>query len=297
MTNLSAISSVTSSVTALSNLILISPQNTVGYQGLNPLLPNGSPSGAPLPKTFVFDYEGENTASLDSDITDHYVENNISVQDQIALKPEIITVAGFIGDLNDIPANAILQALKLAADKLTTVVAYQPKLTTSALIAYSEAQFLYQTGLNAVNALASTVESIGNAFTGNSGSAVIGSTGQTAVGSAQSKQQIAFQRFYGFWRRRTLFNIQTPWAVFQNMAIFKLRAIQDAETNVITNFEVTFKMIRMAKTTSLIDLLDTSPPQGRLASQASGLVNNGTSAPVTDEDLTGGLLSSLGIRI
>lgn len=268
MPNLSNLSSITSSVGALSGLILVSPQNTVGYQ---PLSPAGS--DAPQPKTFVFHYEGEQTVSLESDITDHYVEDNTAVQDQIALKPEIITTQGFIGELNDVPP-AFLKPLQLASQKLTTIGSYTPQLTTTALLAYSEALFLYQTAASAVNSAVSTVESVGGFFGASTGQNVIGSNGLTE-GGIQNEQQAAFQKFYVYWKNRYLFNVQTPWAVFQNMAITKLRAVQDAETNVISTFEVTFKMIRVASTITL-NGLKTSDLGGRLSSQGSSLQNNGT---------------------
>lgn len=280
--NVAAISSISSSVTALSNLILVSPQNTVGYQPLNPVQANGLPSLAPTPAAFVFHYEGEQTVDLESDITDHYVEDNTAVQDQIALKPEIVNTDGFIGELNDVPP-AFLAPVQAAAQKLTTVVAYKPQLTTTALIAYSEALFLYQTAANAVNSALSTVSSIGNAITGNGGQAVIGANG-LAQGSAQNRQQTAFQQFYVYWKNRTLFNVQTPWAVFQNMAILKLKAIQDAETNVISDFHVTFKMIRVASTLTLSS--STSFLDGRLQSQGSSLVNTGTASPAPGPSLS-----------
>ena len=186
------------------------------------------------PPTFVFDYEGEQTASLESDITDHYVEDNIAVQDQIALKPVLITTQGFIGELNDVPP-AALAVLQAAADKLTAIGNYTPQLTATALLAYSEAFFLYQTASSVVNSAISSISAIGNAIGGGSGQTVIGA-GCVTVGSSQNKQQQAFQQFYGYWNNRTLFNIQTPWAVFQNMAILRLRAIQDARTNAFSNF-------------------------------------------------------------
>lgn len=282
MANLSSLSSITSSVTALSNLILVSPQNTVGYQPLNPVLANGIPSIAPLPPNFVFHYEGEQTVDLESDITDHYVEDNTAVQDQIALKPEIVNTDGFMGELNDMPPSFLLP-LQYAAQKLTTIGGYTPQLTTTGLIAYSEALFLYQTAANAINSALSTVSAIGNAITGDGGQAVIGANGLQA-GSAQNLQQTAFQQFYVYWSTRTLFNVQTPWAVFQNMAITKLRAIQDAETNVITSFKVTFKRIRVASTLTIS--ASTSYLDGRLQSQGSGLVNTGTSAPAAGPSLS-----------
>src|ERR1700729_4349756 len=121
MGNISALSQVTTAATALSNLILVSPQSTIGYQPQNAPLANGSPTQPP--PSLLFHYEGEQVVSLQSDITDHYIEDNTALQDQIALKPEEVTTHGFIGELNDV-APPILAAVQAIADKLTVIDAY-----------------------------------------------------------------------------------------------------------------------------------------------------------------------------
>lgn len=275
MANLSSLSTVTTAATALSNLILVSPQATIGYQ------PSSTPQGGQQLPAILFHYEGEQTATLESDITDHFIEDNTAIQDQIALRPEIITTHGFIGELNDVapPGLATLQKI---ADKLTVIDAYTPVLSTTALLAYNEAFQLYQVGANAVNSAVAAWSSV----TGTGGESVIGATGIKTQPN-QTKQQVYFQQFYGYWRSRTAFTIQTPWAVFENMYIQRLRAIQDDTTRMITDFEVTFKMVRTAETTTTtttaVDF------QGRAQAQAAGLVDQGTSTPIPSIGLNAGL--------
>ncbi len=267
-----SISTATTAVGALSNFLLVSPQSTIGYQP-QPTVPFAPDS------PIIFNYEGENTASIESDITDHYVEDNTAIQDQIALRPEMITTHGYVGELNDIPANAVLAALQLAAKKLTVLSAYTPELSITAQLAYAEAAYLYSVGAAAVSTAQAAIATIGN-----TGESVIGSNG-LKLQPRQTKQQQAFQRFYGYWRSRTLFTVQTPWAVFQNMAIKNLRAIQNEDTNTITDFEVTFKMIRFASTLSLsptgpITIGVNSAMQGQAAAQGAALADIGTSTPI-----------------
>lgn len=272
--NLTALSQGSSKAVGLGNLILVSPQQTTGYQPQN--APSWAKNTAAPPKALLFNYEGEQSATLTSDITDHYIENNTAVQDQIALRPEIITTQGFVGELNDIAPGA-LQPLKTAAEKLTTISAYTPQLSTTALLAYANAFALYQTAASVINSAASAWSSIN----GNNGESVI--NGNTQVDSQgnlagaspnQSQQQIYFQQFYAYWKNRTLFTIQTPWAIFQDMAIQSLRAVQNADTRVITDFEVTFKLLRFASTASTDASLygDNSNFQGRASNQ--GAVEN-----------------------
>src|SRR5260221_4663943 len=95
--NLSALSTIPTTVTSLNGLILATPQALIGYQPQ----PTPSISGAPTDFTddaFIFDYEGEQSLSLEADITDHFIEDNTSIQDHIALKPVRITTHGFIGE-------------------------------------------------------------------------------------------------------------------------------------------------------------------------------------------------------
>lgn len=274
--NLSTLAPITTKATALSNLILVSPQQTKGYQPQN-----SASSTAQQPPAFLFDYEGEQSVSLESDITDHFIEDNTAIQDQWALKPETVTTHGFIGELNNIPPKA-LKLLQSLADKLTTISAYTPSLSATALIAYNEAFFLYQTAANAANSAVSAWSSIN----GTGGENVIGSTGLQGnvfnantgqISNNQNKQQVAFQQFYGYWNSRTLFTVQTPWAIFQNMAILRLRALQDAETRVISDFEVVFKMMRFASTETTITTLQ----QARAGTQSAPLVDFGTTTPAT----------------
>lgn len=274
---MSLISSISSAATGLAGLLLVTPQVT-GYQPQS----SQSDSGIVLAQvpTLLFNYEGENTASIQSDITDHYVENNSAIQDMISLKPEEITVQGFVGELNDI-APAPFASLQAAANKLTSIPGYLPGLSATALIAYNTAVFGYETAANLVNSAVSAWSSITG---GQSGLATIGSNGlATPTNNNQSKQALMFQSFYGYWQQRILFSVQTPWAIFQNMAIKSLKSIQDPETLLISSFEVTFKMMRFASTqTASITSLPNgafNSTQGQLFYQSQSGVNLGTQTP------------------
>lgn len=271
--NLASLAPITTAATALSNLILVSPQSVVGYAPQNPpTTNNNSVSLSQTAPALLFHYEGEQSVDLESDITDHYVENNTAVQDQIALHPIVITTDGYIGELNDV-APFGLQTVKAAAEKLTAIGAYAPQLSVTAQIAYNEAFFAYQIASNLINSAVSTWSSI--AGSGN-GQNVVDANGQISSASVQNKQQTMFNQFYGYWVNRTLFTVQTPWAVFQNMAIKNLRAIQSEETNVITDFKVSFKQIRIAST-AFGSALPVSL-SGHAAEQAAPATDQGTTA-------------------
>ena len=276
MADLSKLSDFTTSAGALSNLILVDPQSDNSYQPqaetnvLNLL--------APDPPRFLFHYEGENTITLQSDITDHYVEDNTAINDQIALAPEMVKASGFIGELNDVVPPEIA-FLKTSINKLTALGAYQPELTVSALRTYNAAFQAYYAAKSVTDSAVASWASI----TGTGGAVEITGTETEAELAAlasnnisQTKQQIAFQQFYGYWRNRTLFTVQTPWAIFKNMAIESVTATQDADTDMISNFEVSFKIMRFAQSLTGGAL---SSLQGRLSDQAAAVVDLGTSTP------------------
>lgn len=295
--SLSALQAGTTSALSLGNLVLVTPSQTLGYQPLNPPGNDGKPSAKAPPPTLLFNYEGEQSIQLESDITNHFVEDNTSIQDQIALRPITFTTEGYIGELNDVVPE-LLKPLKFVADKLSSINTYVPQISASAQTAYNAAFFQYQSAENIRNAAVSAWSSL---ITGGGGTNTIGNdglggafdSGTGSIANNQNKQQVAFQQFFGYWDSRTLFNIQTPWAVLTNMAIKSLSAVQDAETRMISTFKVTFTKIRTAKSVSFSGNLE-KLFQSRGGPQSSKLVNLGTSAGQPSTSVAAGL-SSLGV--
>lgn len=226
--NLNKLSNLTTTSQSLGNIIIATPQVSNVYQPQNP---NETPDNLddPLPNSFVFHYETENIVTLESDVTDHYTEDNSTVQDQIALKPETIQTVGYIGELNNILPPQ-LAAVRLAATKLYAIVDFKPELTVSAQIAQAKALQSYQA---VAKVTAASVAAWSNPF---------------GSGNTKTKQEIAFQEIYGYWLNRTLFTVQTPWGKFSDCAIMSVRAVQAEDSTMISDFTVLFKKIRFAKT-------------------------------------------------
>lgn len=228
------------------------PQNTIGYQ------PQSSNGASISPPAIIFHYEGRQSLKLQSDITDHPIETNSFIQDGIALKPVEVYTHGFVGELTTaLPPGAVGQALavlQVAANKLTLVGGVVPALTLAAQETFDLAQQAATTAINAANAAVSAFSSIA----GNSGEAVFNGTaisnanafangtGSMPTIGSQGKQQLYFQQFLGYWNQRTLFTVQTPWGVFQNMAILDVIPVQDDDTQLVTDFDVKFKQISFA---------------------------------------------------
>lgn len=265
MLNLSSLSAFGTAATSLSNLILVSPNSNLGYQPQNAYNNSGNQTQQ-QPPALLFHYEGEQTLSFESDITDHFIEDNTSIADQIALRPEIITTHGFIGELNNAPPQQ-LSSLEAAIfqqipSKLSTLSAYTPALSTSALLAYNQAFQAYQIVQNAANA-------------------AISSWGSVFGEGYQNNQQTYFKQFYDYWQKKTLFTVQTPWGIFKDCAIKSVRAIQSEDTKTITDFEVQFKKLRFATAaTGYVLQYD-----GRLNQATALLKSNGTSASTAGPSL------------
>jgi hypothetical protein len=257
MINLDAINSSATIANGLASLILVTPEN----KGIQPQKSVESiESAVPNPNqdTIFFNYVGEESIVLNSDITDHYVEDNSAIQDQVALRPIEFSVTGFVGEVNDV-APDFLKPLKLASQKLTVISGYVPEISTTALIAYNQALFLYQTARNVQN---SAVQAW-NTFNKNE--------------LAKNRQQEMFFKLSAYWKERVLFRVQTPWRVFKNMAIKSLRVTQPQDENTVSNFEVVFKEMRFAVTKTI----SSASPEGeikssRLKNQTDPEVNLGS---------------------
>ncbi len=248
--DLSALSNIQNTAIGLSNLILVNPQENLGVTA----------QITPKPDTFLFDYEGEQTVTLANDITDHYVEDNTAIQDQIALRPVKITTHGFVGELNDV-VPPFLKPAKLAADKLTIISGYLPSLSVTALLIYNQIFQAYQVA----QLVSTSAVSAWNTLAG----------GANGAQATQNKQQIAYQKFAGYRDKRALFTVQTPWAVYQNMAIETLIAIQDADTRMVTDFNITFKQMKFVTSNSVA----AQNGDTRYFSQTDGTVTIGANKP------------------
>lgn len=295
---------------------------------------------------FLFDIRGEETAEMTADVTDHYVEDNTAIQDQVALKPEIITVRGLVAELTDakyayqpqnppadpLPANApmcpvpspgtLSSLVKSVIAKNVTNAALQiiggakPKdaikgiinttkqqaiagvknkinnvLTTSVTSAISNVKNMAISTLlqpvsvkallspktllpaitqNAIGALKSLVPKSLGKLIGAIKKPKTAAAQQTLAASATattddvnslflayiakqqtppdlSRQTSAFIYFYGLWKSRALFSVETPWGIWNDMVIQSFTATQPEETKSSTDFILVFKKIRTAQ--------------------------------------------------
>ena len=207
---------------------------------------------------FVFDIEDETAIDLESDSTDHYTENNIAKQDNIALKPNIITLRGYVGELvyrQEEPKSKIQEL----TEKISTINAFVPLVTASA----SQLK----------NAISGENKTTKDYFAGGVASGVdIFQTFKT-LNPPKTEQAKAFNFFKSLWSGRQLVSLETPYSFFKNMSIQSIKAIQSGDNKEVTDFTVTLKEMRFA--VSKIVKFDPTKYQGRSKGEISDAKDSG----------------------
>jgi hypothetical protein len=200
---------------------------------------------------FVFDILGPENVIMDSEITDHYVEDGSAIQDHIVLRPIKFTLRGYVAELNDILPNYGLSVLK-NIQSIGTVGGLLPNLSTQATQAYAK---LASSAAKVTNVINQGLN-IYDIFTNHS--------------TASSKQQKAFKFFQDLQASKTLVSVETPWRIFENMAIESIHPLQNEDTKYVTQFDVNFKQIRTVEQ----NLIPTTE-QTRATDAMSEAVNRG----------------------
>lgn len=205
---------------------------------------------------FVFDVTGDEETFFDSEITDHYTEQNSAIQDHIALRPIRFTVKGYVAELTDI-LQVNLNLIATVGQRLGIVDDFLPGFTYGSLQAYASIAATLSEAQSAV----SQVQTIYQLFSQSNTSA--------------TKQQAAYSFFKKNWNTRQLFTIETPHDILQNMAIERVGVLQRDENRFVSDFSVTFKQIRYASTTAIpISLAKTNAtPSGPLLNGKPGSNN------------------------
>lgn len=203
---------------------------------------------------FLFDVVEDDSSDLESDITDYYIEDNTSIQDHIALRPETVTISGKTAEL--VRASVQNKPISRINNPLPLVPGMTPELTPEAEQNELAAQAETEQGQNAVT----STQSLWGYYNANS-----------PQQPNQTKQSYIYGYFYQLWKGRQLCTVETPWGFFTNMAIQSISATQGAETRVVSSFSITFKKIRVA-TAIVINPMDRA---GRAYPQASPVVSSG----------------------
>ena len=209
---------------------------------------------------FVFDVLKDEAVTAQADITDHYVEANYAIHNHIAIRPLQITISGFKSEvtelldpssINDPRGLATIQSNLRTILKRTNVLSQLVGSDVAGLQA--DAQEVYNTAEQVATVATNTAmwQML------DSKTSIVDQ--MTEDVHLQTKQEKAFQYLYDSYLNGDLFFVQTPFGMFPlstasnpavepNMAIQSIRAIQNDESTEVSDFEVTFKEIRVANT-------------------------------------------------
>ena len=178
---------------------------------------------------FIFNVVEDEEISIESDITDHYVEDNNAIQDHVALRPERFTVRGFVGELSQLFPSDLLKVVT-KVQRLVVLTNYIPTLTNQAT---QKSTKIENDNIQHLN----PIENAQHLYD------IFADKNTTAT-----KQQQAFNFFYTMYLSRQFFIVETPYNIFDNMVIESMKIVQGGETNLISDFSITFKKIRVAET-------------------------------------------------
>jgi hypothetical protein len=180
---------------------------------------------------FEFDIPTGQNLTLQSDITDHYAENNTFINDHIVNKPVRYVTAGYVGEVVYRRPQGLTGVIRELGTKLSQVSGYLGSYTpgfvqslqsvvTQTDIVLGEIDSAIQKAQNVVGFLASP-------FT-----------------SGLSKQMQAYKKIQTLWRNKTIVTVLTPWEYFDSMVIESITISQDQDSNDISEFSITLKEFR-----------------------------------------------------
>lgn len=212
---------------------------TSNLYGLTFLPVKGStPFGQPNTPTsslsgFAFDFYDEDMFELDVEASDHWAEDNSSIQDHAAVSPIRATLSGFVGEYVIPNPNAgAAGALRRLQQKMATTSAYAGKYTPGTVQAISgKITGSISTGQNYLNEVSQYAQQAQNLL---------------AIFSPASvtRQQKALAILTSAALSRQTFTLNLPWCQVQNVMITNIRATQSGETASKSEFSVSVKQIR-----------------------------------------------------
>lgn len=217
---------------------------------------------------FVFDYEGESSLNMQAEITDHFAENNIAVQDHIAIRPTKITLRGYQGELVKFADSGLVGLLNTIQNKLTTVPAYLGKYTPQQLAKLQAAVTKAQDTVTKIDTALARVNNLVGMLPG--------------LKPGITKQHQAYNFLRSMMVSKQVFIVETPYGVLNNMVIEGLSFVQPEDTKFWSDISVTLKQMRFVE----VQTSTVNSNGGRAVQQRQ---------PATDKGKTGGVPQNVSI--
>lgn len=188
---------------------------------------------------FVFDYESETTVQLQADITDHFAENNTSIQDHIAQRPARINLRGFVAELAVKAPEGLHGLFTAIQSKLGVVPAYLGDYTPQALQKVQAVLTQTQSVVNRIDQGLARVKNIVQVFDNSA--------------PEPTKQAKAYAQLEALYLSKQVFVVETPYKMFDNMVIESLSISQDETTRDWSDISVGLKQVRFAEVRLVAD--------------------------------------------
>jgi hypothetical protein len=209
---------------------------------------------------YLFDFSDEERVRCQSLITNHFVEDNTTVQDQVGLLPEKVTLRGMVAELTNGTQPNTSQAPPGPVLPINPATA--PGLTAS------------QTQAQAAGSAASLSDAASSAGV----SSLYGYfLGQTAAAPPGTRQAQAFAYFYQAWKGRMLMSVETPVGIWESMVIEQLDWVQPQDTKYASTFTVAFTKFRVVGDITV----NTGAVAGRAGDASTPPGQNGTLGQTT----------------
>ena len=234
------------------------------------IVPTAAPKGI---GGFIFNIVTDDTVDLSSQITDHYTENNVAMQDHIALDAVRVTVRGLVGEIESMMPTATQRSVALSMANVPDAMAADPSLGKNGTGGNNA---MYTAIIKSASDNYNKIEKQKNTDINREQVGSIYSVFRQKVSrpTNQSKQEYIFRFFYTSWRSKMLFTVETPWGIFDKMAIERIHVNQAADTRFASDFTLTFKQIRTAKDVMVMKAA------GRAADQVAATETAGTQQTV-----------------
>lgn len=209
---------------------------------------------------------------LEADITDHYVEDNSTVQDHMAIKPIRYTVRGIIGEKVFTPLEPYeYQVPSKNISKLATATGLLSTLspTLSSYMQTSVAAYNYVG--DSYKRYAGTISNIKDFFSKNKTGRTINATSTNDV-IKDSKQERALNEILIFQQKRTLVDIDSPYGYFSN---FLIESAYIEQTDTIWKSELVVNLKEYRSVETLLTDIDSKAYEDRYQQQMEAEQNLG----------------------
>jgi hypothetical protein len=216
----------------------ISVKDYSSYLDMNKYIDEKSAAVVSLPgfngiSGWVFDVPTGEEITLSADVTDHPTENGSFISDHVVVKPVMVTLSGYVGNLvyrSPQPGSVEYVADQITS-KLLAVNAYLGPLTQGATQKAAAITSQVSYIANQVNAIKKKATNVINFLKG--------------AEKEPDPQTIAYHELKALWKSKQIVSLQTYWEFFGTMVITNISARHDESTDDYTDISITLKEIRL----------------------------------------------------